>query len=251
MEQVKEKEMGAKSSTVIGILTGILWLLLTAYKAASHSDTYLKYAPIILIILALPVALFLQGKLLKAFLKKESDNPVYRDLRRAFGFLVGAGIVVSGELAATLVTELNLSGFRVGGITIFFSYLSLLFFIRAGFLRLWGEIGKKLWEDKAWRLAAGYSDLLLVLAHGAAYIIFSGPISFRAIVIVLVIGGVRVAWAYIPEDRLEVVREFIQFLGERKLWWMAPIFIVMALLMILVLLTQTTGGSFPFIYAVF
>jgi hypothetical protein len=250
MEQAREKESRLKSKTIIGVLTGILWLLLVGYKIVSQSDTYLKYAPIVLILMALPIALFLQGRLLNTF-KKEGDNPVHRDLKRAFGFFLGAGIVVSGELVATLVTELKLSGFSIGGITIFFLYLSLLFFVRTGFLKLWVGIGKKLWEDKTWRLATGYTDLLLVLAHGAAYGIFLGSFSFRVVVTVLVIGGVRVAWAYIPEDRLEVVREFIQFLGERKLWWMAPIFIVMALLMILVLLTQTTGGSFPFIYAVF
>ena len=50
-------------------------------------------------------------------------------------------------------------------------------------------------------------------------------------------------------ERTGLVREFIDFLGENKKWWLAPIIIAMLLLGLLVIL----GGSAaaPFIYTLF
>jgi len=73
----------------------------------------------------------------------------------------------------------------------------------------------------------------------------------RLLIVGIVAAGIRVGWGFVPEDRLEIIREFILFLGERKLWWMTPIFLVLGLLVLIVLLTESTGGSFPFIYAIF
>jgi len=49
--------------------------------------------------------------------------------------------------------------------------------------------------------------------------------------------------------RTSLVREFIDFLGENKKWWLAPIIISLLLLGLLVVL----GGSAaaPFIYTLF
>jgi hypothetical protein len=50
-------------------------------------------------------------------------------------------------------------------------------------------------------------------------------------------------------ERTGLVREFIDFLGENKKWWLAPIIIALLLLGLLVIL----GGSAaaPFIYTLF
>lgn len=44
-----------------------------------------------------------------------------------------------------------------------------------------------------------------------------------------------------------LVSEFIQFMAENKVWWLAPILIVFGLLGVLLLLGAT--GVAPFIYA--
>jgi len=49
--------------------------------------------------------------------------------------------------------------------------------------------------------------------------------------------------------RFPIVREFLVFLKERKLWWMTPIVIVFFLLAILVV--ASTSPLAPFIYALF
>jgi hypothetical protein len=51
------------------------------------------------------------------------------------------------------------------------------------------------------------------------------------------------------EKRSSLAREFIDFLGENKKWWLAPIIISILLLGLLVIL----GGSAaaPFIYTLF
>jgi len=48
------------------------------------------------------------------------------------------------------------------------------------------------------------------------------------------------------EDR-GIVSEFVQFMAENKVWWLAPILIVFGLLGILLVLGAT--GVAPFIYA--
>lgn len=49
---------------------------------------------------------------------------------------------------------------------------------------------------------------------------------------------------------MELIREFAAFLWERKLWWMAPIVIVLLALSALIVFTQGSSLA-PFIYAVF
>ena len=50
--------------------------------------------------------------------------------------------------------------------------------------------------------------------------------------------------------RLAIVREFFEFLRERKKWWIAPILVVLVLLGALLIFA---GGSTlaPFIYSLF
>ncbi|MCA8976480.1 MAG: hypothetical protein KDC98_17300 [Planctomycetes bacterium] len=48
------------------------------------------------------------------------------------------------------------------------------------------------------------------------------------------------------EDR-GIVSEFVQFMAENKVWWLAPILIVFGLLGVLLVLGAT--GVAPFIYA--
>ena len=46
-----------------------------------------------------------------------------------------------------------------------------------------------------------------------------------------------------------IVREFVGFMAENKVWWMAPILIVFGLLGVLLILGST--GAAPFIYTMF
>jgi hypothetical protein len=51
------------------------------------------------------------------------------------------------------------------------------------------------------------------------------------------------------EKRSSLVGEFIEFLGENKKWWLAPIIVSVLLLGALVLLGGTAAA--PFIYTLF
>ncbi|MEM2963344.1 MAG: DUF5989 family protein [Candidatus Anstonellales archaeon] len=44
------------------------------------------------------------------------------------------------------------------------------------------------------------------------------------------------------------ISELIEFIRIRKLWWLAPIFILLAIIGVLILLAQTTALS-QFVYA--
>jgi hypothetical protein len=48
------------------------------------------------------------------------------------------------------------------------------------------------------------------------------------------------------ESQPGLVREFVEFLGESKKWWLLPILIVLALVGLLVLLSGSVAA--PFIY---
>ena len=50
-------------------------------------------------------------------------------------------------------------------------------------------------------------------------------------------------------DRSSLVREFAEFLGENKKWWLAPVIASILLLGALVLLSGTAAA--PFIYTLF
>lgn len=50
--------------------------------------------------------------------------------------------------------------------------------------------------------------------------------------------------------KLGIVREFFQFLREKKLWWMTPIVVILLLLVVVIILTESSA-IMPFIYAIF
>lgn len=50
--------------------------------------------------------------------------------------------------------------------------------------------------------------------------------------------------------KFSIVKEFFQFLWERKLWWITPIVIVLLLVTALILFTQSSTVA-PFIYTLF
>lgn len=50
--------------------------------------------------------------------------------------------------------------------------------------------------------------------------------------------------------KLKILSEFWTFLKERKIWWLAPIVVVLLLLGVLIFLTEGTAIA-PFIYTLF
>jgi hypothetical protein len=51
-------------------------------------------------------------------------------------------------------------------------------------------------------------------------------------------------------NRLAIIREFFEFLRERKRWWIAPILVFLVLFGVLVILAGTSTLA-PFIYSLF
>ena len=51
------------------------------------------------------------------------------------------------------------------------------------------------------------------------------------------------------EDERGLISEFVMFMAENKMWWLAPILIVFGLLGVLLVLGAT--GVAPFIYTLF
>jgi hypothetical protein len=51
-------------------------------------------------------------------------------------------------------------------------------------------------------------------------------------------------------SKLSVLREFWQFLGEQKKYWVAPIVLVLVLFGLLLVFTQSSAVA-PFIYTLF
>ena len=69
--------------------------------------------------------------------------------------------------------------------------------------------------------------------------------------ILLTIVFIVLAWGmYRLRDRFEILRDFIHFLAERKLWWLAPILIIFALAGLFVAVTSSSAVS-AFIYTLF
>ena len=52
-------------------------------------------------------------------------------------------------------------------------------------------------------------------------------------------------------SRLSLLRELWIFMRVRKKWWLGPIFMVLGILGLLVVITQTSAVVAPFIYALF
>ncbi len=58
------------------------------------------------------------------------------------------------------------------------------------------------------------------------------------------------SWWNRVSDRIGILAEFVEFLWERKLWWMIPMMVVLVLFGALLLLTQSSVIA-PFIYTLF
>ena len=52
-------------------------------------------------------------------------------------------------------------------------------------------------------------------------------------------------------SKLEVFREFWDYLKVRKKYWLAPIFIILFLLGLIMILGQSSTAATPFIYVLF
>jgi len=67
------------------------------------------------------------------------------------------------------------------------------------------------------------------------------------LVAVLLVAGAVIWGAVRLRDRFEILGEFIDFLRERKLWWLLPILIVFALAGLFVVFTTSS----PLGYAIY
>jgi hypothetical protein len=54
----------------------------------------------------------------------------------------------------------------------------------------------------------------------------------------------------VPEGKIGILKEFLEFLGETKKWWLAPIVIIMVLMGVIIVLTEGTAVA-PLIYTIF
>ena len=53
-----------------------------------------------------------------------------------------------------------------------------------------------------------------------------------------------------PNNKMDIIKEFWDFLKTRKKWWLAPIVIIMLLMGLLIILTEGSAVA-PFIYTLF
>jgi len=51
-------------------------------------------------------------------------------------------------------------------------------------------------------------------------------------------------------SKMSFFRELFEFMRERKIWWMAPIIIVIVLMSVFIVLTESSA-VLPFVYALF
>jgi hypothetical protein len=58
------------------------------------------------------------------------------------------------------------------------------------------------------------------------------------------------SWWSRMSDRADILAEFVEFLWERKLWWMIPMMVVLVLFGALLILAQNSAIA-PFIYTLF
>lgn len=163
-------------------------------------------------------------------------------------FITWAVLLIPFAINWILHGEKRVEATHLADLVVLFGILWMLLFMRGVLMVVVRKASGKGDAMKA-RVASGIADGIIIA--GIALRAFLATHSFRFLILGVVFAGIRIGWGYVPEERLEIVQEFVQFLGERKLWWMTPIFLIMGLLVVLVLITESTGGSFPFIYAVF
>ena len=74
--------------------------------------------------------------------------------------------------------------------------------------------------------------------------------NWMGLLILVIVTAVLVYAVIYMRKRFPIVREFMVFLKERKLWWMTPIAVIFILLAILIV-TVESSPLLPFIYAWF
>ena len=74
--------------------------------------------------------------------------------------------------------------------------------------------------------------------------------NWMGLLILVIVTAVLVYAGVYMRKRFPIVREFMVFLKERKLWWMTPIAVIFILLAILIV-TVESSPLLPFIYALF
>jgi hypothetical protein len=72
---------------------------------------------------------------------------------------------------------------------------------------------------------------------------------YRWVILALVVAFVVYAFRFLRK-RFRIVREFVVFLRERKLWWMTPMAVVFLLLACVIFVTEGSVIA-PFIYMLF
>ncbi|KPL09377.1 hypothetical protein AMJ85_06735 [candidate division BRC1 bacterium SM23_51] len=84
---------------------------------------------------------------------------------------------------------------------------------------------------------------------GSEFINFLGA-NWKGLLILTVAAVILIYAVIYMRKRFPIVREFMLFLKERKLWWMTPIVVIFILLAILIV-TMEGSAIAPFIYALF
>jgi len=52
------------------------------------------------------------------------------------------------------------------------------------------------------------------------------------------------------KERVGILKEFFEFIMKQKIWWLAPIIILLLLFSLFIIFTESTALA-PFIYAIF
>jgi hypothetical protein len=86
-------------------------------------------------------------------------------------------------------------------------------------------------------------------AEGSSVLHFLAQ-NWKKLLTLVIILGLIVYSIYFMRKRFPIVREFLVFLKERKLWWMTPIVVIFVLLAV-VIVTMESSAIAPFIYALF
>jgi uncharacterized membrane protein YfcA len=73
---------------------------------------------------------------------------------------------------------------------------------------------------------------------------------WHELLILVIIAALLIYMVIELRKRFAIVREFMQFLKERKMWWMTPIVVIFLLLAVLIV-TMESSAIAPFIYALF
>jgi len=80
----------------------------------------------------------------------------------------------------------------------------------------------------------------------SAFMDYLGAHWHQLLFLLILVAFVAYAFSYMRK-RFAIVREFLVFLKERKLWWLTPI-VVVFLLLALLIVTMEGSAILPFLY---